>query len=68
MMTLLITEDPGRSINVYLRSLVDKLKDLWTNNVRTYDMCIGKMFTLQDNNYVDCEQFSCICNGFWVEH
>ncbi|CAL2231015.1 unnamed protein product [Prunus armeniaca] len=27
-MTLLITEDPGRSIDVYLRPLVDELKDL----------------------------------------
>ncbi|CAL9011100.1 unnamed protein product [Prunus brigantina] len=31
MMTVLITEDPGRSIDVYLRPLVDELKDLWTN-------------------------------------
>ncbi|KAM1844763.1 hypothetical protein ACFX13_019133 [Malus domestica] len=46
MMTLLITEDPGRSIDVYLRLLVDELKDLWTNIVRTYDKSTGKMFTL----------------------
>ncbi|CAL2244725.1 unnamed protein product [Prunus armeniaca] len=39
MMTVLITEDPGRSINVYLRPLVDELKDLWTNGVRT--ICNG---------------------------
>ncbi|BBH02368.1 hypothetical protein Prudu_012908 [Prunus dulcis] len=31
MMTVLIIEDPGRSIDVYLRPLVDELKDLWTN-------------------------------------
>ncbi|BBH03030.1 hypothetical protein Prudu_013783 [Prunus dulcis] len=36
MMTVLITEDPGRSIDVYLRPLVDELKDLWTNGVRTW--------------------------------
>ncbi|KAM2976836.1 hypothetical protein FF2_013856 [Malus domestica] len=47
MMTLLITEDPGRSIDVYLRPLVDELKDLWTHGVRTYDKCTGKMFTLR---------------------
>ena len=46
MMTLLITEDLGRSIDVYLRSLVDELKDLWTHGVRTYDKCTGMMFTL----------------------
>ncbi|CAL8991120.1 unnamed protein product, partial [Prunus brigantina] len=47
MMTVLITEDPGRSIDVYLRPLVDELKDLWTNGVRTYDKATGKMFTLR---------------------
>ncbi|CAL2229910.1 unnamed protein product [Prunus armeniaca] len=47
MMTVLITEDPGRSIDVYLRPLVDELKDLWTNGVHTYDKSTGKMFTLR---------------------
>ena len=47
MMTILITEDPERSIDVYLRLLVDELKDLWTNNVRMYDKSNGKMFTLR---------------------
>ncbi|CAL2237470.1 unnamed protein product [Prunus armeniaca] len=47
MMTVLITEDLGRSIDVYLRPLVDELKDLWTNGVRTYDKSTGKMFTLR---------------------
>ncbi|CAL2259321.1 unnamed protein product [Prunus armeniaca] len=47
MMTVLITEDPGRSIDVYLRPLVDELKDLWTNSVRTYNKSTGKMFTLR---------------------
>ncbi|CAL8091418.1 unnamed protein product [Prunus armeniaca] len=47
MMAVLITEDPSRSIDVYLRPLVDELKDLWTNGVRTYDKSIGKMFTLR---------------------
>ncbi|KAI5348332.1 hypothetical protein L3X38_001219 [Prunus dulcis] len=47
MMTVLITEDPGRSIDVYLRPLVDELKDLWTNGVRTYDKSTGRMFTLR---------------------
>ncbi|CAL2271249.1 unnamed protein product [Prunus armeniaca] len=39
--------DPGMSIDVYLRSLVDELKDLLTNGVRTYDKATGKMFTLR---------------------
>ncbi|KAI5313329.1 hypothetical protein L3X38_042503 [Prunus dulcis] len=47
MMTVLITEDPGRAIDVYLRLLVDELKDLWTNGVRTYDKSTGKVFTLR---------------------
>ncbi|XP_021833402.1 uncharacterized protein LOC110773205 [Prunus avium] len=47
MMTVLITEEPGRSIDVYLRPLVDELKDLWTNGVRTYDKSTGKMFDLR---------------------
>ncbi|KAI5342853.1 hypothetical protein L3X38_010729 [Prunus dulcis] len=46
MMTVLITEDPGKSIDVYLRPLVDELKDLWTNGVRTFDKSTGRMFTL----------------------
>ncbi|CAL8136469.1 unnamed protein product [Prunus armeniaca] len=47
MMTVFITEDPGRSIDVYLLPLVDELNDLWTNGVRTYDKSTGKMFTLR---------------------
>ena len=47
MITLLITEDSGRSIDVYLRPLVDELKDLWTHSVCTYDKCTGKIFTLR---------------------
>ncbi|KAI5344596.1 hypothetical protein L3X38_012473 [Prunus dulcis] len=47
MMTVLVTEDPGRSIDIYLSPLVDELKDLWTNGVRTYDKSTGKMFTLR---------------------
>ncbi|CAL2245645.1 unnamed protein product [Prunus armeniaca] len=47
MMTVLITEDPGRLIDVYLRPLVDELKDLWTNGVRTYNKSTWKMFILR---------------------
>ncbi|XP_068339221.1 uncharacterized protein [Pyrus communis] len=47
MLTLLITEDPRNSIDVYLRPLVDELKDLWENGVRTYDKSTGQMFTMR---------------------
>ncbi|CAL2246711.1 unnamed protein product [Prunus armeniaca] len=40
-------QDPGKSIDVYSRPLVDELKDLWTNGVRMYDKSTGKMFTLR---------------------
>ena len=43
MMTLLTTEDPGRSIDVYLWPLVDELKDLWTHCVCTYDILWAAM-------------------------
>ncbi|CAN6704527.1 unnamed protein product [Malus baccata var. baccata] len=47
MLTVLITEDPRKSIDVYLRPLVDELKDLWENGVRTYDKSTGHMFTMR---------------------
>ncbi|CAL2252418.1 unnamed protein product [Prunus armeniaca] len=46
-MTILITEDLGRSIKIYLKPLIDELNDLWTNGVRTFDKSTGKMFTLR---------------------
>nr|XP_028957468.1 uncharacterized protein LOC114824488 [Malus domestica] len=42
-----MSEDLGKSINVYLRPLVDELKDLWENGVRTYDKYTGQMFTMR---------------------
>ena len=42
MMTLLITEDPGTCIDVYLQPLVDELKELWENGVPTYDKSTGR--------------------------
>nr|XP_028954003.1 uncharacterized protein LOC114822956 [Malus domestica] len=47
MLTLIMSEDLGKSIDVYLRPLVDKLKDLWENGVRTYDKYTGQMFTMR---------------------
>ncbi|CAN6704834.1 unnamed protein product [Malus baccata var. baccata] len=47
MLTLLMSEDLGKSINVYLRPLVNELKDLWENGVRTYDKYTRQMFTMR---------------------
>ncbi|CAN6704449.1 unnamed protein product [Malus baccata var. baccata] len=47
MSTLLMSEDLGKSIDVYLRPSVDGLKDLWKNGVRTYDSYTGQMFTMR---------------------
>ncbi|CAN6586393.1 unnamed protein product [Malus baccata var. baccata] len=47
MLTLIMSEDLGKSIDVYLWPLVDELKDLWENGVRTYDKYTGQMFTMR---------------------
>ena len=41
-MSLLIlgTRSPGKRIDVYLQSLIEELKELWTSGVRTYDSLI----------------------------
>ncbi|KAI5311777.1 hypothetical protein L3X38_040950 [Prunus dulcis] len=43
----LATDGFNLSIDVYLRPLVDELKDLWTNGVRTFDKSAGRVFTLR---------------------
>ncbi|XP_058207294.1 uncharacterized protein LOC131320577 [Rhododendron vialii] len=37
----------GRDIDVYLRPLVDELKVLWKDGVRTYDASTGQYFTMR---------------------
>lgn len=37
----------GREINVYLRPLIDELKELWENGVPTYDKAINSVFNLR---------------------
>ncbi|KAF7153268.1 hypothetical protein RHSIM_Rhsim01G0074900 [Rhododendron simsii] len=37
----------GKDIDVYLRPLVDELKELWKNGVQTYDASTGKKFTMR---------------------
>ncbi|KAF7128108.1 hypothetical protein RHSIM_Rhsim11G0023200 [Rhododendron simsii] len=48
MMSLLIPgpNQPGTNIDVYLRPLVDELKDLWNNGVMTYDASAGVTFLM----------------------
>ncbi|XP_060673911.1 uncharacterized protein LOC107404290 [Ziziphus jujuba] len=37
---------PGKDIDVYLRPMIDELKDLWTNGVTTYDISKKERFTM----------------------
>ncbi|XP_028115026.1 uncharacterized protein LOC114312932 [Camellia sinensis] len=48
MMTLLIDgpSSPGNNIGVYLRLVVDELKELWENGVDTYDVETNQMFRM----------------------
>nr|XP_015891844.2 uncharacterized protein LOC107426236 [Ziziphus jujuba var. spinosa] len=48
MMSLLIPGPtaPGKDIDVYLRPMIDELKDLWTNGVTTYDISKKERFTM----------------------
>ncbi|KAI9194235.1 hypothetical protein LWI28_004295 [Acer negundo] len=49
MMSLLIPDPqaPGKNIDVYLRPLIDELKELWDHGVNTYDVCGGETFRLR---------------------
>ncbi|KAH7842869.1 hypothetical protein Vadar_009953 [Vaccinium darrowii] len=48
MMSLLIPgpNQPGTNIDVYLRPLVDELKELWDNGVKTYDAFTEETFQM----------------------
>ncbi|XP_031249542.1 uncharacterized protein LOC116107404 [Pistacia vera] len=48
MMSLLILgpKAPGRDIDVYLRQLIEELKELWVDGVHTYDIARGERFRL----------------------
>ena len=37
---------PGRDIDVYLRPLIEKLKELWHEGVQTFDVSIGENFRM----------------------
>ncbi|XP_059650294.1 uncharacterized protein LOC132296065 [Cornus florida] len=39
-------KSPGKDIDVYLRPLIDKLKELWVDGVSTFDACTGRKFKL----------------------
>ena len=48
MMSLLILGPKalGRDIDVYIRSLIDELKELWNHNVQTFDASTGQTFCM----------------------
>ncbi|WMV59292.1 hypothetical protein MTR67_052677 [Solanum verrucosum] len=49
MMSLLIPgpQAPGKDIDVYLRPLIDELKELWSDGVETFDASTGKCFKMR---------------------
>lgn len=49
MMSLLIPgpRAPGKDIDVYLRPLIDELKELWEVGVEAFDVSVGRNFTLR---------------------
>lgn len=49
MLTLLISgpKQPGNDIDVYLEPLIDYLKELWDNGVKTYDAFSKSTFNLR---------------------
>ena len=48
MLTLLIpgSQAPGKDLNVFLRPLIDELKDLWVAGVKTWDAIDNSVFTM----------------------
>ncbi|RVX00750.1 hypothetical protein CK203_026403 [Vitis vinifera] len=48
MMSLLIPgpHSPGKEIDVYLRPLINELKELWHDGIETYDVSIGQYFKM----------------------
>ncbi|KAL3370740.1 hypothetical protein AABB24_007665, partial [Solanum stoloniferum] len=48
IMSLLIPgpQAPGKDIDVYLRPLIDELKELWNDGVETFDASTGKCFKM----------------------
>ena len=57
MMSLLIPgpKAPGKDIDVYLRPLVEELKELWDVGVATYDVSKGQYFSLARSSVMDCK-------------
>ena len=49
LLTLLIPgpKSPGRNMDVFLRPLVDELKELWTNGIETRDATSNSMFNMR---------------------
>ncbi|KAM3305721.1 hypothetical protein P3S67_012588 [Capsicum chacoense] len=48
MMSLLIPDPqaPGKDMDIYLHSLVDELKELWSDGFETFDASTGECFKM----------------------
>ena len=59
-MSLLISDpkSSGHEIDVYLRPLIDDLKELWKNRVQTYDSVSRKNFKLHTSILWTINNFS----------
>ncbi|XP_074560392.1 uncharacterized protein LOC141816527, partial [Curcuma longa] len=40
-------KSPGKNIDVFLRPLIDELRELWTTGVKTYDVCSKQNFQMK---------------------
>nr|GEY86751.1 hypothetical protein [Tanacetum cinerariifolium] len=68
MLTLLIhgLKSPDKDIDVYLRPLIDDLKDLWANpGVETIDVATGLMFNMRAMARQDLKRLG-IRSGLWL--
>lgn len=59
---------PGRDINVYLRPLINELKDLWDEGVQTYVASTEKVFQLHAAIMWTIHDFPPLWNNIGVEH
>lgn len=53
---------PSREIEVYLRPMIDELKELWEQGVQTYDYMIKSMFNLRASVIWTINDFSAYGN------
>lgn len=70
MMSLLIPspQAPENDIDVYLRPLIDKLKDLWDKGVMTYDVSKNENFRMHAAVLWTIHDFSSLQDSVWMEY